>query len=166
MFDLHTSVGDVTLSAIIRAVSRDCANRPIEIVSGTQVPALTGCEARYYTPGGTRVYHPSAYSKKCFRPLIREPSTIHTKVGDRWIREMQRHGIRVAGNKYCAVYIKARSAQRIGGVVVSPAWKRGSQPGFFVRPVCRNDSFGVWVPTDTPEMAVQEAKKHWRKSGL
>lgn len=65
---------------------------PIEVVEGSKSPTLEGERAHYTTQAGSRVWSPSAYRKRCFKPLIRVCSTLRVEVGVDWLVSVSRAG--------------------------------------------------------------------------
>jgi hypothetical protein len=59
-------------------------NVPVIIIDGDSAPVLTGKRGGYFTRGGTRVDHPSAYSRKGWSNLVYRCSTLSITVGGGW----------------------------------------------------------------------------------
>lgn len=72
----------------LRRVAREAAGAhrscPVAIVEGDQAPALTGETWYWRTRGGTRISHPSAYSRSGWSSMVYEPSTLIVEVGRDW----------------------------------------------------------------------------------
>lgn len=61
---------------------------PVRVIpGGALAPRLVGRRGGHYTRGGSRVYHPSAYSRKGWSNLVYRTSTRRIYVGERWIAE-------------------------------------------------------------------------------
>jgi len=58
---------------------------PVEVIPGAVAPRLVGETAHYETRAGTRISHPSAYSRKGWSSMIYCPSTICVEVGAIWL---------------------------------------------------------------------------------
>jgi hypothetical protein len=58
--------------------------RPVRVVAGDVAPHWDGSTWCYTTVGGTRIRHPSAYSRKGWSNMIYCPSTLEIVVGADW----------------------------------------------------------------------------------
>jgi len=58
---------------------------PICVVDGDQPPKACGSRGGYFTRGGTRINHPSAYSKSGWNNMVYRCSTLQIKVGRQWL---------------------------------------------------------------------------------
>lgn len=56
----------------------------IVVADSSQQPQQRGASWHYTTRGGTRIYHPSAYSKSGWSNMVYHASTLRIEVGDRW----------------------------------------------------------------------------------
>ena len=57
---------------------------PVRVVPGDSAPELTGSSWCYRTRGGSRIYHPSAYSRRGWSNMVYSPSTRSVVVGAEW----------------------------------------------------------------------------------
>lgn len=83
------------LSASQRRAIRRSANEsyntriPIRIVPGIALaPRSVGEGWHYETTGGTRIYHPSAYSRKGWSNMRYIPSSRRIEVGELWVASL------------------------------------------------------------------------------
>jgi hypothetical protein len=60
-------------------------NIPIQVVHGSAAPHETGESWHYVTRGGSRIWHPSAYSKRGWGNMVYIHSTRRVVVGAEWI---------------------------------------------------------------------------------
>ena len=58
---------------------------PIYVVDGDQPPKAYGARGGHFTRGGTRIDHPSAYSKTGWSNMVYICSTLKIKVGRQWL---------------------------------------------------------------------------------
>jgi hypothetical protein len=83
-------VTNVNLTLAARRVVRNAAdasqnNLPVVAVEGDVVPTEKGHGFFYETRGGTRIDHPSAYSKHGWSNMVYRSSTRRVEVGRGWL---------------------------------------------------------------------------------
>ncbi len=81
---------NVSLSIEARRAARIAANAsrnnlPVEIVDGNAEPTERGHSWYYETRGGTRIDHPSAYSRFGWSNMVYVGSTRRVEVGFEWL---------------------------------------------------------------------------------
>jgi hypothetical protein len=85
----HTAHPEPTTLAERRAardyVGWSGARFPVRVVPGATAPKLLGEESHYETRDGSRIRHPSAYSRKGFSNMVYCRSTVRVEVGARWL---------------------------------------------------------------------------------
>lgn len=60
---------------------------PVFVIPASyQKPVLSGSRGGFFTSGGTRISHPSAYSKKGWSNMIYHRSTLSISVGSEWLK--------------------------------------------------------------------------------
>jgi hypothetical protein len=73
------------LKALARKTLKAANSIPVKIIPGSQVaPQLIGESWHYCTRGGSRIWHPSAYSKRGWGNMIYVRSTRRVEVGADW----------------------------------------------------------------------------------
>lgn len=80
-----------TLSRACRKELRELAglgpydHPPVEIVEGSNPPRERGDSFHWETKGGTRIYHPSAYSRRGWSNMVYVGSSRRVEVGREWL---------------------------------------------------------------------------------
>jgi len=69
----------------VRQAAQAESYRPITVVDGAQAPRPRGDSWHYETRGGTRISHPSAYSKSGWSNMVYCSSTSRVEVGREWL---------------------------------------------------------------------------------
>ena len=89
---------------------------PVELVPGDKVPTLKGESHHYETMGGSRIYHPSAYSKRGWSNMRYVHSTLRVEVGFEWLQGACRRAalaprpFLVAPRPFLVEWLKSRAA--------------------------------------------------------
>jgi len=73
---------------LVRTIANSHVSTPVEVVEGNSCPKLVGDSFHYQTLGGTRIWHPSAYSKKGWSNMRYVNSTVRVEVGAKWMKKM------------------------------------------------------------------------------
>lgn len=60
-------------------------NVRVEMIPGDDTPHITGNVPQYYTRGGRRIHHPSAYSRFGWSNMVYRGSTRAVQVGASWL---------------------------------------------------------------------------------
>ena len=58
---------------------------PVEVIAGRSAPALHGRPGGWFTRGGSRIAHPTAYRRVGWSNMVYEASTLHATVGVLWL---------------------------------------------------------------------------------
>jgi hypothetical protein len=57
----------------------------ILLIGGSLSPHVTGSRGGHFTRGGSRIYHPSAYSRRGWSNMVYRCDTRRIYVGQRWL---------------------------------------------------------------------------------
>jgi hypothetical protein len=72
--------------SILRSAAESQANIQIEVIPGIALaPRTVGESYHYETKSGSRIWHPSAYSKRGWSSMVYVASTRRVIVGEQWI---------------------------------------------------------------------------------
>lgn len=84
--DTMTTITRQQRRAILRSANESQTNIRIQVVPGVAVaPRTVGESYHYQTRSGTRISHPSAYSKRGWSSMVYVASTRRVIVGEQWV---------------------------------------------------------------------------------
>lgn len=79
---------DIKTRRLIRTIANSHVSTRVDIILGDTSPKVVGEGYHYETMGGTRIHHPSAYSKKGWSNMRYVSSSVRVEVGAKWMKKM------------------------------------------------------------------------------
>lgn len=76
---------DLNTRRQVRRIANADNNLPVVVVPGNAAPTRKGSSYHWETRGGTRIMHPSAYSRKGWSNIVYCGSTRRVEVGQDWL---------------------------------------------------------------------------------